>query len=794
MKKFVLLIYLFSILTIILQSLNPMNTKDNEIVEARIKKFNQIIPKEHPRVLVLRSELNEFREFINKIKEDKNYSYILKKIPVEKFNLPLTEEPKRIPNDKNADRTNMWRKAYMDSFNAGITAQFYSFLYMVLDDKRYANEAARWLMHLASWDIKGGTDIKNNDEAFIQSLRPMIIAYDWVYDALTQKEREYIEKALKLRLEILFEHVTNTYLAIEPISIEKNNSHKMRFISTIGIAGLSLYHELKDAPKYLSWSYEYYNRQFPSWGGKDGGYSEGLDYWQTGHNQHFMFLDSMKALKLEEIFNRDYFKNNGYFAIYNILPYKFSSFGDLCNSIKPDTNTAMHIEKYALIYKDPYLMNFHDMIFEKYPTGFSYYNYSFFDSLFQLFRKGNLKIEKKNLNELPRSRVFRDVGWTAIHSELGSKTYDIMLGFKSSPYGSASHSFADQNSFVLNAFGEMLAISSGYREWYGSPHHFGYTKSTMSKNAILFDNKGQLINDPNAKGEIIYFYTGENFDYTSGNALKSYESSLGVLKSLRSILFINKKYFIIFDEVENKTPMTHQWLLHSKEKIIERPDENEVEIIKKNAGLLAHFILPDKEELKFYQTDQFTVPVDKNYRSKIKNEWHFTLNAYKPKTSREFITLLYPYKKDNKESINAGLIRSTKGYIINCVSKDSTDTVFLTKDNENITQSYKDFFKGKTAVISKNNNFTNFVIIEGNELKSNDMVINSNKNLTCEGKFELEKISINFLLNEKTEVKIKVPFEPKKIEGITKGNYKYDLSTTMVTLILNEDGEVMLGN
>lgn len=792
MKKYIFLVYLFSILTIFPQFLNPMNSKDNKIVEARIKKFNLIIPKVHPRILVLKSELNDFRNFITKIKGDKNYSYILKNIPLEKFNLPLTEEPKRIPNDKNADRTYLWRQAYMNAFNAGVTAQFYAFLYMVLDDDRYARESIRWLMYLAGWDVKGGIDIKNNDEAFIQSLRPMIIAYDWVNDALTKKEKKIIEQALKLRLEILFEHVTNLYLAIEPIPIEKNSSHKMRFISTIGIAGLALFHELKDAPKYLAWTYEYYNRQFPSWGGKDGGYSEGLDYWQSGHNQHFMFLDSMKTLKLDEIFERDYFKNNGYYAIYNILPYRFSSFGDLCNTIKPDSDTAMHIEKYALIYNDPYLMNFHDIIFEKYPTGFSYYNYSFFDSLFQIFRKGSSNVKKKELSELPRSRVFWDVGWVAIHSELGSKENDIMLGFKSSPYGSASHSFADQNNFVINAFGEMLAISSGYREWYGSPHHFGYTKSTMSKNAILFNNKGQIINDANAKGEITFFYTCKNFDFTIGDASKSYESSLGVLKSLRSIFFINKKYFIIFDEVENKTPMTHQWLMHSKEKIIERLNENEAEIIKGNAGLFVHFILPDKDELKFSQTDQFAVPVDKNYQAAFKNEWHFTLNAYKPKTKREFITLLYPYKKENKNSINIGLINSTKGYIINCSSKDSNDTVFLTKNNENITQSDKEFFKGKASVISKSNNFTNFIIIEGNELKTGDFVLNSNKNITCEGEIELEKINLNFLVKEKTEVKIKVPFEPKKIEGIIEENYKYDSANSIVTLILNEDGNIIL--
>ena len=39
--------------------------------------------------------------------------------------------------------------------------------------------------------------------------------------------------------------------------------------------------------------------------------------------------------------------------------------------------------------------------------------------------------------------------------------------FPMHPLKPPSHAFSDQKSFVLNAFGQPLAISSGYREYYG---------------------------------------------------------------------------------------------------------------------------------------------------------------------------------------------------------------------------------------------------------------------------------------------------------------------------------------
>lgn len=375
-----------------------------------------------------------------------------------------------------------------------------------------------------------------------------------------------------------------------------------------------------------------------------------------------------------------------------------------------------------------------------------------------------------------------------MHSELGSKTDDIMLGFKSSPYGSASHSFADQNSFVVNAYGQQIAISSGYREWYGSPHHFGYAKATISKNAVLFDSKGQKVNDADAKGKITGFYTGTNFDFTSGDAYKAFNQAYGVVKDLRSILFINKKYFIVFDQLENKTAQSHQWLLHSKEKMIENPDQNEVEINKGNAGMLVRFILPQKDKLEFSQTDEFAVPVDDAYKSKLKNEWHFSASAVKPAVSREFIAVMYPFKKESKEAVKTELINLKKGYLLNNKISDSDDLIFISKDKENIVDSYSGNLSGIAGVVSRNKNILKFFIFGGNELKTKDFFISSSVPINGEGEIEKQKAKISILSTQKAEIKIKLVFEPKNFSGISKDDFKYD-SKTQTAIITVKEGK-----
>ena len=98
-----------------------------------------------------------------------------------------------------------------------------------------------------------------------------------------------------------------------------------------------------------------------------------------------------------------------------------------------------------------------------------------------------------------------DIGWVAVHSALRDADNDVWVLFKSSRFGSFSHSHADQNTFQLYAYGRALAIDSGYYPSYGTPHDNLWTRQTQAHNGILVNGRGQPAHMWEASGQVESF-------------------------------------------------------------------------------------------------------------------------------------------------------------------------------------------------------------------------------------------------------------------------------------------------
>lgn len=281
-------------------------------------------------------------------------------------NKALTAEPRAVRSG-TPESTRLWRAGYEAANETEVWAQRYALAWLITEDPAYGREAARWLMHLANWTIDRET-YRANDELFIQSLRPMLFAYDWAYAALTPEERAVISAALIARMTVLAAQVQPKFKLTRPTPADNSLSHPMRFISTLGQGGLVLYHEASDAPGWLAWSYEYYQRQFPVWGGPDGGWAEGLNYWASGLSQHQRFLEGMTLLGFDAPLQRPFWRNTAYFGVYGLMPYPGSSFGDLTNIMPPSGSIALMLEKFAVANADPYPLAFARALQQKPPS------------------------------------------------------------------------------------------------------------------------------------------------------------------------------------------------------------------------------------------------------------------------------------------------------------------------------------------------------------------------------------------------------------------------------------------
>ena len=147
----------------------------------------------------------------------------------------------------------------------------------------------------------------------------------------------------------------------------------------------------------------------------------------------------------------------------------------------------------------------------------------------------------------------------------------IQFVFKSSTFGSISHSHGDQNAFCLAAFGEDLAVQSGYYVAFNSSMHRNWRRQTRSKNAILINGKGQYADKDKARamaatGTILAAEQRDDHIYIHGDATAAYQSlSPEVTRAGREVYFVNGSYFVIVDSVDADAAVTIDWLLHANQ-------------------------------------------------------------------------------------------------------------------------------------------------------------------------------------------------------------------------------------
>lgn len=146
--------------------------------------------------------------------------------------------------------------------------------------------------------------------------------------------------------------------------------------------------------------------------------------------------------------------------------------------------------------------------------------------------------------------VFRS-GWGA------EDIYLFMIG----EHGAArvngqGHDHPDATSFLLYAYDEYLGLDAGYVSW----NHRTYVNKAKNHNLILVDGQGPPSPTSSAAGDVDAYLTSfhdlGNLQYCEVSA--NYQNA----DIVRSVLFVDKEYFIIRDRLESSNNRTYNWRLH----------------------------------------------------------------------------------------------------------------------------------------------------------------------------------------------------------------------------------------
>ena len=532
------------------------------------------------------------------------------------MNEPLYREPDPWPEDYQEIYIHEWRT--MRPYTQRMVTSALAYLYT--GDRRFAEEARRRLMNFMSWDVNGPSSTIWPTELGMDIAENATPVFDWIYDALSNEDRRICKEILTARMVQINRDVHRA----RPMESQPFSSHPGRMVGFALEGGIVLAHEAPEARDWLDYTLKLVWSTYPAWGGDEGGWHEGISYW-SGYMRRMVRVVHELDIYGIPLKDKPFFRNTGYFGLYAAYPERpTTAFGDGHDT---PLGTATGIVTYMAsnLYDNPYFRWHAEQVSDG-PSG---------RKAIRIFNPG-LEARPPLPGELPQSRVFYDVGLVAMHSRMSDPDNNVMMLFKSNPFGAISHNHASQNAFIIEAFKEPLAISSGYYRSYGSPHHSNWIWETKAHNSILVDNQGQVPRRRDSRGKIIDYIENGNYVYTAGDATDAYGGRLE--KFHRHVLFVRPGYFVIIDDLQSSgQESTYQWLLHTTNAMQVDENSNAVISTSGDARLTARFLTPGN--LEFKQHTGFDPRVIN--AETAPDQFHLIASTTDPAVAQRFVTVLW---------------------------------------------------------------------------------------------------------------------------------------------------------
>ncbi len=490
-----------------------------------------------------------------------------------------------------------------------------SLAFLMTEDAKYAEAGKRILLEITSWptddDDVTSVSAKWGDEPGLSYSKCAHFAYDWLYHALDDDEKKRVFQMCEDRAWQTYRRLKRqTYLTTP------GDSHNGRMIAYLSDMSIAMAGESEGAKTWLDFSLKAMTTFYPHWAGHEGGWAEGAPYglWYNGF--YIPAFESLKQTTGFDLWQRPFFNNVRHFFFYcTSVRGEIRPFGDSAEKGGPGekggSGYADLMWHHAHRFNDPHVGWWVNQI-QGWSGGSGCTSLLFDD-----------EVPSKAPVDIAQSRVFRGVGWAGLHSDLVDVDNDTFFLFKSSPYGSVSHSHADQNCFAIMKGGKALAIPSGYYgPSYGMAHHGEWTRSTKANNGVLVNGEGQVIRSAKANGHLVGFEDRKALTYVCGDAAAAYVGKMDRFE--RHVLFLRPGLILMLDDLVAPEAGTFQWMLHAFEEM----EVNRERVISRREGKTLDVRLACAQGLTLRQTDQFDTPFNEGipeaFHKEMPNHWHVT--------------------------------------------------------------------------------------------------------------------------------------------------------------------------
>lgn len=550
----------------------------------------QRVPENHPRIWFTEDTLAEKRSYKDtnaRSKEIFDYYYAqARKITDENVFMAEPEAPTSFDDYAAQGNATLNIRLNCNAFREKIKTCGY--IYMLTGEKDIGRYAAKGIVELSSWDTAGVTSYYYDDMNAVWLALTIGTVYDWVHDLLTEDEKQIVFDSIRKRVK-QFGFLQDSVYSVP------NDSHGWTNIAYMGIMALGLYGDMPEAKEWFNKCAYIFAATGTPYSYQDGGHAHGTYYWMAAIEEYILFIDVLHLAGIASLYDSAWFTKQSDFYTYVYPKGSRGSFGDDSNNAFMREPIAYYNYRMAANSKNSAAKWFAEQFDPQYDMV-DYFYAPFYD-----------EIEAADPEKLPQARHFEDIGWVAMHSNIADENR-VMMTFKSTEYGTYNHGGCDANAFIIEGFGENLAIKSGYYDGYRSRHNAGFTKKSYAHNTITVNGgKGQLDDNLDADGKITSFITGPEFDTCTGDATEAYMGRLGKYK--RTMIYIRPDQFIVIDDLEapkKDQKLQYEWWLNAEQDIRVYDDKSGARIYAGNAVLDAKLHYP--EGCTPYYTDLFSGP------------------------------------------------------------------------------------------------------------------------------------------------------------------------------------------
>ncbi|HNQ89475.1 MAG TPA: heparinase II/III family protein [Verrucomicrobiota bacterium] len=453
---------------------------------------------------------------------------------------------------------------------------------------RYLDRVARELdaaAAFADWNPRHFLDTAEMTHAFA-------IAYDWLYDGLTEEQRgrwrgAILEKGLKLGV--------GCHRGTEKFGGWTRSRHNWNQVCNggIGMGALAVADvEPGLAGEFLSpalRSLQLAMREY----GPDGAWAEGPGYWNYATSYNGVILAA-----LQTALGTDFglsgiagFAEAGLFPVYATGPtgrtFNYADGGD--GAIR-----APVLWWLARRFERPAYGRYQLPLAAPHAQDLLWYDPSLADT-------------SGAAEELPLDRHFRRAEMVCLRSAWNDRNA-VFLGFKAGD-NKANHSNLDLGTFVLDALGVRWLVDLG-ADNYNLPAYFGgqrwtyYRLRAEGHNTLVINPTGAPDQDPKAAAVIGRFVSRPERSFAVADLTAAYARQAGSVK--RGIELRQRRQVLVQDEIESAQPAEVWWFAHTAARVALADGDRGALLTADGKRLRVQLIEP--EEARFAVLDARPLP------------------------------------------------------------------------------------------------------------------------------------------------------------------------------------------